>query len=280
MWYSLVLLTTPVNPVAACAPMTVSTYWHATRNPAAGAVVLVIIAWFEDAPMVVFIVVWGLGFLSQPVHDRWFAELHGKLQTPLWQGFRWHDLREQESGFWRFIGVVYWQTNVDLIPTHLSTLLAGNLLGPAAAGLFRLARETSSILTQPAVTLREVLFPDLTRAWNARETNFSQLAFKTALIAGSAGLVAAFAYVAGTPILAPVGADYVPVNLSWSCCYCRLFRSGQRVVAGRGLCHGTRCPLLRAQPARHSCLRRVVSTCSPAILVSLVPAWRPFAPCC
>ena len=36
------------------------------------------------------------------------------------------------SRLWRFIGIVYWQTNLDLIPKQLSTLMAGNLLGPAA----------------------------------------------------------------------------------------------------------------------------------------------------
>jgi O-antigen/teichoic acid export membrane protein len=217
MWYSLALLTTPVNTGSGILRLydrfDVLGMQHAI-GPLVR-VVLVAIAWSVDAPMVVFIVVWGMGFCLGNLFMilRGFAELRGKLQTPLWQGFRWHDLREQGSSFWKFIGVVYWQTNVDLIPKHLSTLLAGNLLGPAAAGLFRLARETSSILTQPAVTLREVLFPDLTRAWNARETSFSQLAFKTALIAGTAGLAcAAFAYVAGTPVLALVGADYVPAK--------------------------------------------------------------------
>jgi O-antigen/teichoic acid export membrane protein len=217
MWYSLVLLTTPVNTGSGILRLydrfDVLGIQH-TVGPLVRAV-LVAIAWTLDAPMLVFVWVWGLGFCIGNLYMvvRGFAELHGKLQTPLWQGFRWRELTEQDSGFWRFIGVVYWQTNVDLIPKHLSTLLAGNLLGPAAAGLFRLAREASSILTQPAVTLREVLFPDLTRAWNAQETSFSDLAFKTALVAGSGGLVcAAFAYFAGTPILALIGADYVPAK--------------------------------------------------------------------
>lgn len=217
LWYSLVLLTTPVNTSSGLLRLydrfDVLGIQH-TVGPLVR-VVLVAIAWTVDAPMLVFVVVWGLGFCLGNLYMivRGFAELSGKLQTPLWQGFRWRELREQDTGFWRFVGVVYWQTNVDLIPKHLSTLLAGNLLGPAAAGLFRLARETSSILTQPAVTLREVLFPDLTRAWNAQETSFSQLAFKTAWIAGGGGLLCAtFAYLAGTPILALVGADYVPAK--------------------------------------------------------------------
>jgi O-antigen/teichoic acid export membrane protein len=112
--------------------------------------VLVAIAWYMDASMSTFVVAWASAFCIGNLYMIWrgLAELRGKLKTRLWQGFRWGQLREQDADFWRFIGVVYWQTNVDLLPKHLSTLLAGNLLGPAAAGLFR-ARETSG-LTQPA----------------------------------------------------------------------------------------------------------------------------------
>jgi O-antigen/teichoic acid export membrane protein len=168
-----------------------------------------------NAPMEAFILVWGFAFCAGNIYmiSRGFSELRGKLQTPLWSGFRWRDVKEQDSDFWGFIGVVYWQTNVDLIPKHLSTLLAGSLLGPAAAGLFRLAREVSSVLTQPAVTLREVLFPDLTRAWNQQQENFAQLAIGTALIAGVVGLCfAVLAHFAGTDILGLVGQDYIPAK--------------------------------------------------------------------
>lgn len=177
--------------------------------------VLVAVAWFMDAPMVMFVLAWGTAFCIGNLYMIWrgLSELRGKLQTPLWQGFRWRHLREQDGDFWRFIGVVYWQTNVDLLPKHVSTLLAGNLLGPAAAGLFRLAREMSAVLTQPAVMLRDVLFPDLTRSWHAGGAGFSRLPFRTALIAGGAGLVVALlAQFAAAPILNVIGADYVPAK--------------------------------------------------------------------
>ena len=176
---------------------------------------LVAIAWYMDASMSTFVLAWASAFCIGNLYMIWrgLAELRGKLNTPLWQGFQWRQLREQDADFWHFIGVVYWQTNVDLLPKHVSTLLAGNLLGPAAAGLFRLAREMSSVLTQPAVMLRDVLFPDLTRAWHANEQGFSRLPFRTALIAGGAGLVfALLLQMAGTPILGLIGADYVPAK--------------------------------------------------------------------
>ena len=177
--------------------------------------VMVAAAWALDAPMVVFLIAWGSAFAAGHIYlfVRGLVELRARNDVPLWSGFRRADLVNREEDFWKFIGVVYWQTNIDLLPKHVSTLLAGALLGPAAAGLFRLAREFSTVLTQPAVMLREVLFPDLTRSLHTEEGGFSKLPFRTALIAGSIGLAfAALSLVIGPPILRLVGEDYVQAS--------------------------------------------------------------------
>ena len=142
---------------------------------------------------------------------RGLLELQRHVETRLWKGFRWSDVTGRESDFWKFVGVVYWQTNIDLLPKHVSVLLAGGLLGPAAAGLFRLAREVSTILAQPALVLREVLFPDLTRSFHAEDGVIHSVPFKTALVAGVAGLVfVALSIVFGDSLLGIVGVEYVP----------------------------------------------------------------------
>jgi len=216
-WYVLVMLSTPVNTGSGILRLY-------DRFDALGIqytvgplvrLVMVATAWAMDASMVVFLTAWGIAFSLGNLYmiGRGFTELRSHLQTPLWQGFRWRELREQHSEFWRFIGVVYWQTTIDLLPKHVSTLLAGSLLGPAAAGLFRFAREASSVLAQPAVMLREVLFPDLTRAWKDGQGSFGSLPFRAALVAGGLGLLfVALVWLAGTPLLGLVGADYVPAK--------------------------------------------------------------------
>jgi O-antigen/teichoic acid export membrane protein len=217
LWYSLVLLTTPVNTASGI--LRLYDRFDAlgmlyTVGPALR-VVLVALAWVADAPMLTFLLAWGISFCIGNIYmiARGLMELRGKLQTPLWQGFHWREGRQQDAELWHFIGVVYWQTNIDLLPKHLSTLLAGSLMGPGAAGLFRLAREISSVLTQPAVMLREVLFPDLTRAWHADKGGFGSLPYRAAFIAGGIGLVfVVIALFAGGPILGLVGADYVPAK--------------------------------------------------------------------
>jgi O-antigen/teichoic acid export membrane protein len=175
--------------------------------------VMVAVAWALDAPMTVFMIVWGVAFAGGHVYMlvRGLKELKKHVDTSLWSGFHWHELKQPANGFWNFVGVVYWQTGIDLLPKHVSVLLAGNLLGPAAAGLFRLAREFSTVLTQPAVTLREVLFPDLTRSFHAEDGGIHSIPFKTAVIAGLAGLaVVLFSVVFGEFLLGVIGKDYTP----------------------------------------------------------------------
>jgi O-antigen/teichoic acid export membrane protein len=173
---------------------------------------MVSIAWVLDAPMPVFIVAWGSAFAIGHIYltVRGLKELKAHMGTSLWSGFRWQEIRERQREFWKFIGVVYWQTNIDLLPKHVSTLLAGALLGPAAAGLFRLAREFSTVLSGPAVMLREVLFPDLTRSYHAQDEGFHAVLWKTAFFAGAAGLgLVIFSLFIGRPILGVVGEEYV-----------------------------------------------------------------------
>lgn len=177
--------------------------------------VLVCLAWLLEGDMFFFLLAWGFAYCAGNIYMflRGLFELRQHLATPLFQGFRWREIFERGREFWSFIGVIYWQTNLDLIPKQVSTLLAGNLLGPAAAGQFRLAREISTVLTRPAALLRDVLFPDLTRAWHSKDPMFRKLQFRTSAIAGSAGLlIVIFAWFAGESLLALVGEDYVPAK--------------------------------------------------------------------
>ncbi|GAG87246.1 unnamed protein product [marine sediment metagenome] len=67
-------------------------------------------------------------------------------------------------------------------------MLAGSLLGPTDAGLLRLARQFSTLLSQPAGMIRQVVFPDLTRSWTQGSSDFKLVVYRTALLAGGLGL--------------------------------------------------------------------------------------------
>ena len=171
----------------------------------------VLIAWLLNAEMHVFIFIWGAAFVLENTWliVRGHLELKRHSAGHMWRGSSWRELRETSREFRHFIAVVYWQTNVDLLPKHVSVLLAGSLLGPAAAGMFRLARDFSSILSKPAMMLREVLFPDLSRMLHNEAEGFHKLGFRAVRAAGVAGLLLVLISipVAG-PLLGLIGPDY------------------------------------------------------------------------
>jgi O-antigen/teichoic acid export membrane protein len=58
--------------------------------------------------------------------------------------------------------------------------------------------------------LREVLFPDLTRSFHAEDGSIHSIPFKTAVVAGLAGLVIVlFLVIAGESILGIIGTEYI-----------------------------------------------------------------------
>jgi O-antigen/teichoic acid export membrane protein len=176
----------------------------------------VVTAWLTNAGMVTFIAVWAAAFLLENswLIVRGHLELRRQLGVSLPGARRVSGQAAPESAatrreFRRFIAVVYWQTNLDLLPKHFSVLLAGSLLGPAGAGMFRLARDFSTILSRPAMMLREVMFPDLARMLHVGGEGFTELGFRAVKVAAAAGLALVFLsiFIAG-PVLSLIGSEY------------------------------------------------------------------------
>ncbi|MCP4047708.1 MAG: oligosaccharide flippase family protein [Gammaproteobacteria bacterium] len=211
--YSLVMLTTVINTPNGILRLydrfdALSVFY--TVGPSVR-IVGVLIAWSMDASMFVYIGIWAAAFVLENtwLYIRGHLEFRKHLEGRLWQGGSWQEIRGTSPEFRHFIAVVYWQTNIDLMPKHLAVLLAGSLLGPAAAGMFRLARDFSSILSKPAMMLREVLFPDLARILHTRAEGFRELGFRAVIAAGAVGmLLVLFSIPAGGPILGVIGPEY------------------------------------------------------------------------
>jgi len=176
----------------------------------------VLIAWLNDAGMHTFIAIWAAAFVTENVwlFVRGHLEYRNQNGRMLWNAVDVGRDAPEEPGesrreFRHFIAVVYWQTNIDLLPKHLSVLLAGNLLGSAAAGMFRLARDFSSVLSKPAMMLREVMFPDLARMLHAGSDGFSELGFRAVRVAAGAGLLLVLISIPlAEPLLGIIGSEY------------------------------------------------------------------------
>jgi O-antigen/teichoic acid export membrane protein len=173
----------------------------------------VIIAWWLASPFPVYVAIMAFAYGAENLYLSWRGrrEYHRRMgDTP--EGENISDANMAEfSGFRQFLWITYWQSNIDLIPKHGSIMLAGSLLGPTDAGLLRLARQFSTLLSQPAGMIRQVVFPDLTRSWTQGSSDFKLVVYRTALLAGGLGLFFVLAgYFFGSALLgALIGKEFV-----------------------------------------------------------------------
>ena len=149
----------------------------------------VVIAWWLSAPIQVFVAIWASGYAAENFYLMWHAK--HKYNTHIKEALAGVSVKDAKlsdfNGLHHFLWVTYWQSNLDILPKHITTVLVGYLLGPAEAGLLRLARELSSMLSKPAILIRQVIFVDLTRNWNQGNQAFDVIAYRTALLGGALG---------------------------------------------------------------------------------------------
>jgi O-antigen/teichoic acid export membrane protein len=174
----------------------------------------VVVAWWLEAPFSIYIAILAVAYIAENLYLSWRGrgEYHRRI-GPAPEAENTGDASMEEfSGLRHFLWITYWQSNIDLIPKHISVLMAGYLLGAAEAGLLRLARQFSSLLAKPAILIRQVIFLDLTRSWNQGSTDFKRVAYWTALIGGGVGLLFVLTgYFFGDVLLGSlIGEEFIP----------------------------------------------------------------------
>lgn len=164
----------------------------------------VVLAWLVNAGLAAFVATWATAYLAENAYINWrgWKEYRLRLGAPLDRSVQPKAKLREFAGLRDFLWVTYWQSSLDLVPKHLAVVLAGSLLGPAAAGLLRLAREYASLLIQPTVLIRQVVFLDLTRSWHQRSPDFGRITAMAALLAGGVGLcLSILGWFGGPPLL-------------------------------------------------------------------------------
>jgi O-antigen/teichoic acid export membrane protein len=157
----------------------------------------------SSAPL--YVLVWGGAYLVEHVYSWWrayraFDNYYGEVKTSVPELNR-HEVRS-------FLYTVYWQSTLDAAPKQAATLLAGSMLGPAAAALFAFARELAEVLAKPVVLLRQVVFPDLARLWRNDVSRFVRVTWRTGVVTAGIGLlVVGVAFFAAEPLLVTLAGD-------------------------------------------------------------------------
>lgn len=172
----------------------------------------VVLAWWFESSLQVFIAIRAAAYAAENFYLMWHAkQKYNERLKPVLAGVEIKDVTLGDfNGLRHFLWVIYWQSNLDVLPKHTTSLLVGYLLGPAEAGMLRLAREISSLLAKPALLIRQVVFLDLTRSWNQGSDAFKVITYSTVALGGALGLVfVALSYFFGDVLLARLlGKDF------------------------------------------------------------------------
>ena len=112
-------------------------------------------------------------------------------------------LSRPNPGIWRFMLISNLHSTLLLVPNQLSVFLVGGIAGPAAAGLYKVAREIGTAVGKPVDLLNQALYPDLARLASARDwPGLTRIAVRAGLLAGGvAALLYLLALVAGEAII-------------------------------------------------------------------------------
>ncbi len=161
---------------------------------------------YSDRPAP-YVLVWGSAYLVEHLYSWWrayraFANYCGDVKTTA------PELNRPEVR--SFLYTVYWQSTLDAAPKQAATLLAGSMLGPAAAALFAFARDLAEVLAKPVVLLRQVVFPDLARLWRNDVPRFLRVTWRTGAITAGVGLIVVViaAFAAEPLLIALAGSDF------------------------------------------------------------------------
>lgn len=121
------------------------------------------------------------------------------------------------EGIWGFCLASNFHSSLQMVTGHMSTFLVGLVATPAAAGLFKVAREVATALTKPAELLTQSIYPEFARLGSTGEWSaFGGLIRRAATLAGGAGLaILVVMALIGQPFLTLFfGADFAPAYLT------------------------------------------------------------------
>ena len=170
-----------------------------------------LISYFCNLGFAGFVITWFVSNLTGAALFWWFAArelrrkaLHGALRPRLLTSARRID------GAWNFV----WTTNLShsiwAARNSCSTVLVGIILGPSAAGLFKIAMTVFNATGTPASLLGKSFYPEIMRLDPASKRPWL-LGLRSAALAGGIGILVALAvFVVGKPLISFVfGYKYV-----------------------------------------------------------------------
>ena len=132
-------------------------------------------------------------------------------------------LLNPEKGIWRYVIGTQAASTLDLSGTHLPVLFVGGVLGPSAAGLFRIAQEFASVLLKSGAKLfGRAIYSDLARLSAQNDIAARRhMMGRTAFVIGALAIAvfAIFVLFGKQAIILSAGEDFIGAyeTMLWLC---------------------------------------------------------------
>ena len=148
------------------------------------------VAWLLDAGLTVYLLLWLVAGWIGALAAFWLSWREAGRRTLLHGMTRsFRQLSAENVGVWQFTLYTNLNSSVALIPTQGATYIVGALMGPQAAGLFKIARELGAGMARPIELISHALFPDIARLVRGREwRRLVRTVVRAGMIAGGTGL--------------------------------------------------------------------------------------------
>lgn len=168
---------------------------------------------FQGAGLAAFVVLWtAIQILDAAIFFLLGLKSLRDQGVPSLFSVSWRGLRQAFPGFLRFAMSTNLSSTLRTFSHEADTLLVGFFMGPAAAGLYFLARRIAKVAQQIGDLVQMVTYPDLARSWHAaKRAAFGRLVRFVQIVLAGFGLTAIFGvWLFGKPVLAAAfGPDFV-----------------------------------------------------------------------
>jgi len=180
------------------------------------------LAWVLMPDITGFLIAWGAAELLCAISYWWLALRVGGKRLGSWRAGRALDARGENPGIVGFLTATNLQTTLSSVGQQVAVLVVGLFVGPAGAGLYRLANQLANSLTKISSLLSRSIFVELSRTHSSHGHEALGTLFRRtsrlALVAGAViialiltighqllGLIAGKAFLPAYPLLLLLG---------------------------------------------------------------------------
>ena len=171
------------------------------------------LAWILMPGITGFLIAWGAAELLCAISYWWLALRVGGKRLGSWRAGRALDARGENPGIVGFLTATNLQTTPSSVGQQVAVLVVGLFVGPAGAGLYRLANQLANSLTKISSLLSRSIFVELSRTHSSHGHEALGTLFRRtnrlALVAGA--VIIALILTIGHPLLGLIaGKAFLP----------------------------------------------------------------------